>query len=598
MDELEAESLSLDHVEVHLVNDVNQLVLCHNWLITKESIALDTETQGLDVINHKVRILQIGDSDVAWVFPIEGPDSWAGPCLRLLRNYTGRIVYHNMAFDLPVVRNTLGWHPELHRVADTMLMSRVLEPTRSAALKRLAGQLVDPRALVMDAELHDAMKASGYEWSDVPLDFATYWFYGGVDTILTHRVYEILKPQLAEGGQLAYELELATSMVCEQMTDHGAKVDRQYARENFQSLHRYVDDVAQWCESEYGVKPGSNAKIVEVLEAAGYQFIKLTGGGAKALDKEVLTTIDHPLAQAVLSRRQAQKIANTYLRHFIEEADDDDRIHPRINTCEAKTGRMSMDTPNLQNLPRSTDKNPLAMIVRNCIIPAEDHVLLMCDFDQIEWRLFASLSEDEALMAAFNVDDFFTEICRQVFNDPSIQKSDPRRQIVKNAMYARIYGAGTEKFAWTAGITVEDARVFTALLDNRYPSIRALQSKIDMEARHRFATEGTAYVYSPLTRRRYVIDDNSTYKLVNYLFQGVAAEVLKMKLVELDAAGLGPYMVCPVHDEVIMEVPKEDFHDIAVQVHEIMNDATLFAVPLSASVSHGARWGAKSDYPL
>lgn len=572
-------------------------MLCAQWLATRESIALDTETEGLDVINHKVRILQIGDDDVAWVFPIEGPESWAGPCLHLLKSYTGLIIYHNLPFDLPVVRNTLGWQPEAHRVADTMLMSRVLEPTRSAALKRLAGQLVDHRALVMDAELHEAMKKSGYEWKDVPLDFATYWFYGGVDTILTHRVHGVLRPQLEAANTTAYDLELAVSMVCERMTDHGAKVDQEYTRTNFQSLHRYVDDVARWCESEYGVKPGSNAKIVEVLEDAGYQFIKLTGGGAKALDKEVLSGIDHPLAQAVLSRRQAQKIANTYLKHFIHEADADDRIHPRINSCEARTGRMSMDSPNLQNLPRQSNKNPLAEIVRNCIIPAAGHVMLMCDFSQIEWRLFASLTEDESLIDAFKQDgDFFTVICREIFNDPTITKDDPRRQIVKNAMYARIYGAGTEKFAWTAGITVDDARQFNALMDHRYPSIRALQQKIDYEARRRYSTEGTAYVHSPLTNRRYVIDDDSTYKLVNYLFQGTAAEVLKMKLVELDSAGLGSYMVCPVHDEIVMEVPADDIIEIGETVHSIMNDETLFAVPLTAEMSVGLRWGSKMGY--
>lgn len=590
--------MSLDDTQIHLVDDFDTARRCMEWISTAPSLALDTESEGLDLHRDKVRLFQLGDSFQSFVFPIEGPRSWGGLAIELLEKYPGKIIGHHLKFDANGIRRWMGVELDLTRVACTMLMARVINPTRSAALKNLAANLVDPRARVMDRELGDAMKASGYDWRTVPLGFDRYWFYAGVDTILTHRVHDILEPQLDElGVRRAYDLELVSGFVCGAMEMHGAKVDMNYTRRAYEQLNSYVDQVARWTESEYGVKPGANAAVVAVLEEAGFTFSKSTAMGAKSLDKEVLGGIDHPLARAVLQRRQAQKLASTYLKHFIYEADESDRIHPRINTCEARTSRMSMDSPNLQNLPRRDDKNPLAAIIRNCIVPAEGNILMMCDFDQIEWRLFASLSNDEKLMDAFVGDtDFFTIICRQVFNDESIQKSDPRRQITKNAMYARIYGAGTEKFAWTAGITVSDAKQFTTLLDHRYPAIRRLQQQIDAGARQHLSTGGVAYVTSPLTGRRFMIDDDATYKLVNYLFQGTAAEVLKMKLIQLSEAGLEKYLVCPVHDEVIMEVPRERADEIGHSVLEVMNDTKLFPVAISASLSIGDRWGEKRDY--
>jgi DNA polymerase-1 len=588
----------LDHVQVHLVENADDAGEAARWLSTRESVALDTETTGLNLRHDRVRLLQLGDPDQAWVFPLDHPRSWGGLALSLLDRYTGRVICHHLKFDYAMLNRDLSLHIDPTRLEDTMLMARVLEPTRSAALKRLSASMVDSRAAVMDRELANAMNLSGYGWDTVPINFQTYWFYAGVDAILTHRIHDIMVEKLAADQTTAYQLELAAALVCSRMERHGVKIDTQLATKYYGELQQYVEAVARWCVSNYGVSPGSNADVVKVLVEAGHTFIKLTKGGAVCLDKEVLSEVDHPLAHEVLRRRQAQKIASTYLRHFIEDVDDEMRLYPSINTCEAKTSRMSMSGPNFQQLPRASDDNPLSKIVRQCVVPGDGHTLLLCDFDQIEWRLFASLANDPDLQAAFGGDDFFTVICRNVFHDPGIRKSDPRRQTTKNAMYARIYGAGTAKFAWTAGITFDEAEMFTALLDQSYPAIRRLQMGIDAQARQGLTSTGTAYVRSPLTNRRFVIDDDATYKLVNYLFQGTAAEILKMKLIQLEQAGLGDFLVLPVHDEVILEVPDDQLTDVARTVYETMNDASLFAVPLTASCAVGARWGDKQEYTV
>jgi DNA polymerase-1 len=183
-----------------------------------------------------------------------------------------------------------------------------------------------------------------------------------------------------------------------------------------------------------------------------------------------------------------------------------------------------------------------------------------------------------------------------VYNDESIVKSDPRRQVVKNAGYATIYGAGVEKFARTAGITYEQGQAVRHRWNALFPGVTRLQQEVQNVAIRRRTDEGLPYVRCPVTRRRQVADPGKEYALVNFLIQGAAAAVLKKKLIELDSAGLGEYMVVPVHDEIILDVPLEALDDAADTLRDIMNDDTMFDVPLSASVSYGPTWGSKESY--
>lgn len=581
---------------VHFIQTIDEAAECARWLSTRGTVATDTETHGLDPHRDPVRLVQLGDAHEAWVAPVEHERSWAGFIGDLLGRFDGRVVCHNLKFDERMLRRWLDVKLDPTRVDDTMLMSKVIEPLRSAALKSLAAQLVDPRARALDAQLDDAFKTSGFTWETVPVDFHMYWLYAGIDTILTYRVYERLEAELDATSRRAYELELQAALVCARLEDAGVLIDRDFTVQRHSQLIEYVANLGHFTMKNWGVSAGSNAQVIERLKDFGYSFEKRTKLGREALDKDVLEAIDHPLADAVLKRRQAQKVASTYLQNFITDSTYDGRIHPRINTSGARTGRMSMQNPNLQNLPRSNSDNPLGKAVRDCVVAQDDHVLLMCDFDQVELRLFTTFSRDIELTAAFGADDIFTEMCRQIFNDPTIQRNDSRRQLTKNAMYARIYGAGNAKFAVTAGVPLSEAERFNALLDLNYPGIRRFQQEIDREAQRRLRDEGVAYARSPLTGRRFVLDDErAVYKLTNYLVQGSAAEVLKLKLVELAQAGLQDYMRLPVHDEIILEVPRELLLGVAHTVHDVMNDADLFSIPITASVAVGHRWGSKAD---
>lgn len=596
--------MSLADVSLHLVDNVDEAYRFINWLrevgTRRENIGIDTETTGLSHETDYVRLCQIGDDMTGWAIPFE---RWGGVVSDALRLWQGDWVLHNAPFDVGMLDKE---DPEFQlprgRIKDTRPMCHVLDSRQSTALKNVAGRLVDPVAAAMQGDLSDAIgKAGGWTWATVPIHFQKYWSYGALDPVLTCRIYDIIWPQVQQDALKAYELENAALWPVFNMERYGAHVDKAYAAEQLTRFTEICDEMRVRIREEWNLAPGSNPLIIAKLqELTGFHFTERTKSGALALTKEVLQLIDHPLAEAVLTYRQHQKMASTYLSHFVHDLDENDLLHPDINTLGARTGRMSMSGPNLQNLPRRNENRPEATAIRNCITTRyEDGALLMCDFDQIEMRCLAHVSGDPGMIAAFKdtSTDFFVTLGRVIFNDPDMVKSDKRRQLVKNGGYAKIYGAGLAKFAATAKVSTDVARSFLARFDEMFPGGRTLANTVQRVAMERAVSDGQPFVRSPLTGRKQIADSGKEYALTNYMLQGVAAEILKMKILELDAAGLGQWMVAPVHDEIILDVPGEHLDEAVAVLRKVMNDDSLLSVPVSASVSYGKRWGEKMAWP-
>lgn len=593
--------MSLENVKLRLVDSIDEAYAFKQWLGERHGdnsdvLGLDSETTGLNTRTDVLRLVQIGDEVTGWAIPWQ---MWGGVAREALTQWEGSWVLHNAPFDGSFFDRE-GIKIPHGKIFDTRPMFHVLDPTFSTALKNLAGKHIDPRAKAMQDDLDDAIgKHGGWTWATVPIEFQKYWSYGALDPVLTKRLFNIAHPKLlADGSIAAYELEAEVQWIIRQMSHNGAHVDRAFAAMMMEKFSIYCADVAKWVKDKYGVSPGSNPGVIQALQAEGVEFTKLTKGGALSLDKEVLDSIDHPLADTIRTYRQFQKVSSTYLSHIVHEADADDLVHPDINPLGARTSRMSMAHPNLQNLPRSSEHNPAGNTVRNCYTTryGDDGILIFCDFDQIEMRGLAHMSGDTGLKQAFiSEGDFFVNLARQVFRDDTIEKKDPRRQVTKNVGYGKIYGAGIAKLALTARISQEQAAAAMYAFDASFPGVRAFQNRVQQVALERKKAEGVGYVRSPLTQRRHPADDGKEYALVNYLVQGIAAEIFKMKIIELNNAGLGQFMTLPVHDEIILDVPKDNAPDVLDQLKGIMNDESILSVPITAGIATGTRWGSKQD---
>lgn len=575
----------LSEVNIHLVDSVDKATSFMSWLGERRGVlAVDTETGGLEPWKQPLRLVQFGDAVTGWAIPW---DLWGGVALEAIQRYEGEFVGHNLKFDVQFIERHGKIEWPWSRSHDTMIKAHILDSTKSVALKALADRLVDRRSSWGQERLHDAMKAQSWTWATVPTSFTYYWFYGGLDTVLTARVDDILSAQLGAHNPV-YDLEMQVARITAGMETRGMRLDIDYSKATLEQLRLFSSQARVWAQQEYGINNiGSNKQLADALKKEGVEFTKITPTGQAALDEEVLSAIDHPLAETALKVRKADKIASTYFETFLQERDGE-TIHCNIRTLGARTGRMSITSPAMQTLPRGP-------IVRDAFIAEEDNVIVTADYDQIEMRLMAHFSQDAGLIAAFKDEtDFFINLARMVWNDPTIDnKKDPRRAIVKGVAYGKAYGAGTATMAHTAGITFDEMQPVHDEFNARFPGVQAFQRQVENVAGRRQFESGEAYVVTPLGRKL-VADTGKNYTLTNYLIQSHAGEILKQALVRLDNAGLGPHMLLPVHDEVVFSLPRDGYLDMIPVIKECMQNTTDYAVEITCGADGPyERWGEK-----
>jgi len=602
---------NLQDVQLHLIDNVDKAREFLSWLGERRphnAIAIDTETgelpggvreHALSPWHGQLRLVQVGDGKQGWAIPWK---EWSGVFYEAMSKFDGPIVCHNIAFEARWFDIQSDWKLPWHRAHDTMIMAHIIDPLGSGALKRLAALHVDGRAVALQESLDIELIKNGWTWGTVPTNFQPYWAYGALDTVLTMRIWEMFYEKCGPGGPYnkAYELEMAARRIVTRMEINGARIDLDYSRKKFDELTAYSESVKTWAKQTYnGASISSNMQLVRLFEGLGAEITEFTPTGNKAVTKDQLKLLTitgndevKNLAEVTLKQRKADKLANTYFLNFIND-NVNGFVHPSVKTLGARTSRMSIQNPALQTLPKGDDT------VRTAFIPKdEDHVIITSDLDQVEFRMFASLSNDPNLISLFNRADAtgsdpFTEIGREIYNDPSMQRSDKRRNLIKGTVYGRLYGAGVAKQALTAGVAEPQMRTVSDSLDTRFPGMAVFQKQIEDAGMRRLRAEGQGYVYT-WTGRRLPCDEDRVYSLLNYLIQGGAAEVFKSNLVKLDQADLTEYLIVPVHDEIVLNAPRKDAQEIMKVVQECMTTREGWAVPLTAGIDGPLEnWGVK-----
>jgi len=601
----------LGEIQLHLVDSADKARDFISWLGERRpynAIAIDTETgelpgrdraDALSPWHGQLRLVQVGDGKQSWAMSWS---EWAGVFYEAMDKFDGPIVCHNIAFEARWFDVHSRWKIPWHRAHDTMIMAHIIDPLGSGALKRLAALHVDSRAVALQETLDTELAKNGWTWGTVPTNFEPYWAYGALDCVLTMRIWEMFYKKCGPEGPYnkAYELEMAARRIVTRMEINGARIDLDYSKKKFDELTAYTEQVKEWSRQKYGgVSITSNVQLVRLFESLGADIDEYTPSGQKSASKDQLKLLsiqgNHEvkmLAETVLKQRKADKLANTYFANFIND-NVNGFVHPSVKTLGARTSRMSIQNPALQTLPKGDDT------VRTAFIPKdEDHVIITSDLDQVEFRMFASLSSDPNLITLFNRADAtgsdpFTEIGREIYNDPSMQRSDKRRNLIKGTVYGRLYGAGVAKQALTAGVAEPQMRSVSDAFDTRFPGMALFQKQIEDAGMRRLRAEGQGYVYT-WTGRRLPCDEDRAYTLVNYLIQGGAAEIFKSNLVKLDQADLTELLIVPVHDEIVLNAPRKDAIEIMQTVKECMTTTEGWAVPLTAGIDGPMEtWGDK-----
>lgn len=575
-------STPLDHVTVRVISSMADLDGFRAWLGQRREgpLFFDTESGGLSPFRDRHRLTQIGDLWTGWVF-LPG---WFGAANEALTAYRGELGAHNVSYDWRVLSVNQGIQLPWSRLHDTSLAGHICDSLRLAGLKPRATVEVDPRAMAAEELLAAGMAKNRWNWDTVPYSYPPYLAYAGLDPCLAAHLWSRFGPQVMGKWRRSYDLEMATARICTNMMMAGMMIDVPYVRATIAQIEQYMARSVPWLRDSYGIESvESNEQVGSALNRAGVPTLKWTNTGKPAIDKDTLKmyAAEFPhaaqLIQTIAWTRKSGAVSGRYLQKFLDLRDADDVIHYSIHTCQAITSRQSVTDPPMQTYDRDVP------VVRGSFIPRPGHVFVTIDADQIEARLTAHATGDRNLIGDFIEADrvgakFFILSAERIFHE-KIAKSDPRYTHTKNSFYGQEYGAGLEKAAATAGVPVEQMRPVYDGIAQRYPGVGKLMQRLISQ--NRYASRPV--VRTLVTGRELGVRRSKLYAGLNTLIQGSAAEVLKTKQIELDAAGLGPFLRLDVHDEILMEVPRELAQEVLHTAEQILTDRANFAVPITWS---------------
>jgi DNA polymerase-1 len=478
---------------------------------------------------------------------------------------------------------------------DTMLAGYLLEPgTADYPLASLSERYLGTD--LFGAEEEDA---EGQLFTEDP------WRRVASEAAAVALLAPVLEEQIDRQGlrHLLEDVELPLASVLARMEARGVRLDVPYLEEMGESVRdRMVTlkaEVFQHAGQEFNLNSPPQLRAI-LYEQLGLQPGKRTPKGELSTDASVLEKLrdTHPIVDALLSWRELDKLNSTYLEALPKLVDPKDgRLHTSFNQTVAATGRLSSSNPNLQNIPIRSD---LGRQIRRAFIPgADDQVLLVADYSQIELRILAHLSGDAGLRGAFDSGlDIHAATAATVFDLPPEHVDAEMRRRAKAVNYGLAYGMNAWGLATRLGITADEAQEFIDAYFEGFPAIKEyLHHQVD-----RATVEG--FTETLLGRRRYIpelqaanprIRDLGRRQALNAPIQGSASDVFKVGMIAVDRAlrersDLGCHMLLTVHDELVFEVAKDRAEEAVDLIRERMEHAVELDVDLRADVGLGANW--------
>ena len=583
------------------------------WLEKLENsplIAVDTETTSLDyMIADLVGIsIAVEPGNAAYIpfghdylgAPLQLSKEMVLNALKpILENPQIKKVGQNLKYDMSVLAQQ---GIDLRGVAfDTMLESYVLDSVATRHdMDSLAQHYLDKQTISFTDIAGKG--ASQLTFNQIALDQAGP--YAAEDADITLRLHKALWPQVKAQlplKTLFQEVELPLIKVLSKIERAGALVDDTLLFQQSQELaERLAELEAQaWDLAGQQFNLASPKQLAEILfEKLEIPVVKKTAKGAPSTKEEVLQelALDYPLPKVLLEHRGLAKLKSTYtdkLPTMINRTTK--RIHTSYHQAGTATGRLSSSDPNLQNIPIRTAEGRR---VRQAFIAPPGHRLIAADYSQIELRIMAHLSGDENLLKAFDQgQDVHRATAAEVFGVNLAQVTTDQRRSAKAINFGLIYGMSAFGLARQLNISRKQAAEYIDLYFARYPGVQNYMNQV----RHSAAENG--YVETHFGRRLYLPEINSSNGMrrqaaertaINAPMQGTAADIIKLAMINVDnwlqSRQLKSQMIMQVHDELVLEVPENEFKQVVVGVKECMESAASLQVKLVVDVGDGDNW--------
>nr|BAA06775.1 DNA Polymerase [Thermus aquaticus] len=425
----------------------------------------------------------------------------------------------------------------------------------------------------------------------------------GERAALSERLFANLWGRLEGEERLLWlyrEVERPLSAVLAHMEATGVRLDVAYLRalslEVAEEIARLEAEVFRLAGHPFNLNSRDQLERVLFDELGLPAIGKTEKTGKRSTSAAVLEALReaHPIVEKILQYRELTKLKSTYIDPLPDLIHPrTGRLHTRFNQTATATGRLSSSDPNLQNIPVRT---PLGQRIRRAFIAEEGWLLVALDYSQIELRVLAHLSGDENLIRVFQEGrDIHTETASWMFGVPREAVDPLMRRAAKTINFGVLYGMSAHRLSQELAIPYEEAQAFIERYFQSFPKVRAWIEKTLEEGRRR------GYVETLFGRRRYVPDLEARVKSVreaaermafNMPVQGTAADLMKLAMVKLfpRLEEMGARMLLQVHDELVLEAPKERAEAVARLAKEVMEGVYPLAVPLEVEVGIGEDW--------
>ena len=617
--ELEFNSWLQEVPEKIVKTEVNSSYVCISTekslkeLIKKASkaktIAIDTETTGLDYMDTELVGISLSyQAGEAYYIPLNHDDDSVDQLaldivlkeLRpLLESSSNKIIGQNIKFDKNVLAK---YGVDIASIKnDTMMMSYVLDASATRHnLDALSSYYLNYKTSTFEDVAGKGVKQITFD--KVPIEAATN--YAAEDADITLRLYEELNPRLegeASLNKLNDEIEIPLIEVLSEMEQNGAILNSKILNSQSKDLEGRIkkleEKAYQIAGEEFNL--GSTKQLREIFfEKLKYRIIKKTPGGQPSTDEKVLAELaeEYELPKVLLEHRTLSKLKSTYTDKLPNQVSQSTgKVHTSFHQAVTTTGRLSSSDPNLQNIPIRTEDGRR---IRQAFEPSEGNKFISADYSQIELRVMAHMSKDEGLLEAFREgQDVHSKTASEVFDVGIKEVTSDLRRNAKAINFGLIYGISAFGLGKQLGISRNLAAEYMAMYFEKYPDVKKY-----MESTKEFASQN-GYVETLFGRRLYLRDINATNAMrrqaseraaINAPVQGTAADIMKIAMINMHKAiktqKSEAKLILQVHDELILDTPKDEIDKIVSLVTESMMGAANLDVPLEIDIGIGDNW--------
>lgn len=603
---LSSENDQLGKATYHTVlnqDDWDQLL---ERLSTEKRFAFDTETTSLDYRVARIVGFSVAfDAENAYYIPLahdyEGVpeqlnrEDILAQLKPILEDEAIQKIGHHLKYDAHILENhgihLAGWY------FDTMLASYVLNSVATRHGMDDVARLYLSH-LTTTYEQVAGKGAKQKTFNQIEIETATH--YAAEDAHVTYRLYEVLSAKLQaypELVNLLHNIEMPVARVLTSMEENGIQLDLgfldQLSCDFSKTMQALENQITEMAGEAFNVS--SPKQVGEVLfEKLGLKGGKKTATGQYSTSESVLEKLEHPIAELILEYRGLSKLKSTYTDGLLKQVNNSShRVHTSYHQALTATGRLSSTDPNLQNIPIRTE---IGRQIRKAFIAPEGRILLAADYSQIELRLMAHLSQDDALVDAFiHGQDVHRRTAAEVLGIPLEEVSSDQRRQAKAVNFGLLYGMSEFGLTRQLGFTRQESQEYIKQYFRRYPGIYEY-----MQRTRQVALE-QGFVETILGRRLYTPDIDARNMMVrkaaeraaiNAPLQGSAADIIKIAMVEVDKMLPKDQakMLLQVHDELVFEVDEAIADELAPKLAEVMQSVIEISVPLVVEVGKGKNW--------